>query len=456
LCIGDRTRSGLRAHSRTRRALAGGTHGHEDENFKQEESTGMFRNLSIKRGSALALSLLAATAMLSAAARTVRAQDLDESVRINGEVSLYVESTSTNFSGNYTQDTRGTGAWSGFFGEGQKDTYSFLETRFKEAELKVDKATKISDDWTMVNHLEFEFKTYNTGTDAQVSGFPYNDIDVEEASAKLQNASGLYVHFGILQDAHVYTPALLLDMAAGDDKGFDENPAVRVGYKMGDMDVNLRFTSQYVPKTGITMLDPTDKTGKKTIALKDKSINQTMIHVEFAYKIPDFLNALVYYTTITSANKENANFQGQVSGLSGANKSAYVDAGLDDTTVLAVSLAFQFDTIIPYVNLESWTTGKNAGSASYDTQIITIGVNLRELGPGDLIVATEQGTMTGDFHADPKKSGKFSDVAFSGYGAEYLFHTGKSLHGPGFKSFSNDAGEALSGTVIYYGSKWIF
>ena len=415
----------------------------------------MFQNLSIKRGYALALSLLAATAMFWVAARTVRAQGLDESVKIHGEVSLYVESTNTNFAGDYTQDKRGTGAWSGFFGDGTKKTYSFTETRFKEAELQVDKATKLNDDWTMVNHIELEFKTVNTNTDSQ-STPPYNDIDVEEASAKLQNSSGLYVHMGILQDAHVYTPGLLLDMAAGDDKGFDENPAVRVGYKMDNLDVNLRYTSQFVPKAGITMTDPKDS--KKTVALKDKSIQQTMIHVEAAYKIPEFLNALVYYTTITSANKENANFQGQSSTLTGDAKSAYEDTGLDDTNVLAVSLVFQFDKIIPYVNLESWNTKKNAGAASYDTQIITLGVNMKDLGPGDLIVATEQGTMSGGFYApDPTKPDKFSDVKFTGYGAEYLFHAGKSLHGPGFKSFSNDAeNEKLKGSVIYYGSKWVF
>jgi hypothetical protein len=447
-------------------------HGHKNENGKQEESEGMFHKTSSKPVFTV-VGLVAAIAMLWANAGTVRAQELDESLKIDGEVAFYFESTNTNFAGNYTEDVRGQGAWGGFFGPGLKDTYSFNETRFKEAELHVQRAQKFGESWVMTNRIELEFKTVNTNADSQ-SASPYNDIDVEEASAKFLHSSGLYVDLGILQDSKVYTPGLLLDMAAGDDKGFDENPALRVGFKTGDLNVSLRYTSQFVAKdpkqTVTTTVDNGDgTTTANSTTLAAKSINQTMLHAEAMYKIPDLLNALLMYTTISSANKENKDFQSSSSAAAGSDtgsdaKKAYEDAGLDDTTLIQLSLAFTFGTIIPYLNVEQWHVDQTNGATSYDTQILTLGVNLKDLGPGDLIVATEQGTMSGDFYQDPKKTAKagkpvFADVKFTGYALEYLFHAGKSVFGPGFKTFSNDApgaSDTLTGSVIYFASKFTF
>ena len=103
--------------------------------------------------------------------------------------------------------------------------------------------------------------------------------------------------------------------------------------------------------------------------------------------------------------------------------------------------------IQPTLTFEQWSVELDDGASEYETTIVTAGVRIKQVGPGNLVMEIENGTSD--------ISG--GDVTFTALSAEYHWTQGKSKWGPGIKSFSNDApGEKLTGTVGYFGGEWIF
>ena len=349
-----------------------------------------------------------------------------EDLEVSGEVEFYFEVGRTNWNGDYNQGQRGKKYWSSYFGDGQEEAYDLQLTRFKEAELKFKKNTKINDTWTMTNEIEIELKAVNANVKA-------NDYDLEEASATFMNTSGLFIAVGILEDKKLYEGGLTLEAASADAKGFDEQPSFRIGYKIGDLTVDGRYHSIGLEESSGDF---------------DKTVTQQLIRLQVEYKKKGAFKAIATFTTVSSNNKRNKNYQTAVSELEGdaASLDAYDAEGIDTYTVIGLGTVFDLDTILPSVTIEQWAADENDGANIYDTQIITLGITMQRLGPADLVFELELGSSD--------ISGKA--VASQVISAEYLWRIGKSKWGPGFKTFSNDAGEALTGTILYGGGKWKF
>ena len=376
---------------------------------------------------AFAKSLLCVAALLLTGIPAGWAAD-DEGIHVSGEVDVYVETYSTNFSGDYSGNTRGENFWEGGFGDGTKDTYSYTETRIREAELKFKKATTMSDDWKVVNEIEIELKPVNAGRRA-------NDYDVEEASAIFVHSSGLHFDIGILEDKKLYEGGNTNESASEDAKGFDEEPSIRVGYKTGPFDVDVRYHSIFTQETA--------EVGGEDL---DKTVNQTLIRLQVEYMEKEFAEALLSYTMVSSQNREDAEFQAAKADLSGADLDAYESAAITAATVLGAGGVLYFGDIWPSLTYENYHFEENDGDTEFDVQVITAGVTLAKLGPGNLLIEVE--SATSDIGGE--------DVAFTQFSGEYHFFAGKSRFGPGFKYFSNDAEEALEGTVLYFGGEWKF
>lgn len=349
-----------------------------------------------------------------------------EDLQVSGEVEFYFEMGSTNWSGDYNQGQRGKKYWSSYFGDGQEEAYDLQLTRFKEAELKFKKDTNINDAWTMTNEIEIELKEINANVNS-------NDYDLEEASATFKNTSGLFIAVGILEDKKLYEGGLTLEAASADAKGFDEQASFRIGYKIGDLTVDGRYHSIGLEESSGDF---------------DKTVTQQLIRLQVEYKKKGAFKAIATFTTVSSNNKRNKNYQTAVSELEGdaASLDAYDAEGIDTYTVIGLGTVFDLDTILPSVTIEQWAADENDGSNIYDTQIITLGITMQRLGPADLVLELELGSSD--------ISGKA--VASQVISAEYLWRIGKSKWGPGFKTFSNDAGEALTGTILYGGGEWKF
>jgi len=374
-------------------------------------------------------------AMVLALAGTAQAQEEDEKIHVSGEVDVYVEHYSTNFDGNYNGNTRGESFWGGGFSSGTKDTYSYTETRIREAELKFKKDTKMNDDWTITNELEIEFKPINAGRKS-------NDYDVEEASAIFKHSSGLHIDLGILEDKKLYEGGLTNESASEDAKGFDENPSLRVGYKTGPFDVDVRYA-------GIVVEEPvevdTDGDGEADEEF-DKQVNQNQIRLQVEYNQKDFAKGLFTYTSVTSENREDGDFQSATAELEGGALDAYEAGAVNNATVMGLGGVMYFGNIWPSLTYESYHFEEDDGGSEFDVSVITAGVTLAKLGPGNLLIEMEMATLAPD---------EGDDVNFTQFSGEYHFSAGKSKFGPGFKSFSNDAkGDSLEGTVLYFGGEW--
>ena len=372
------------------------------------------------------LMALGAVSLLVIVGGRPAAAEGSEDLEVSGEVEFYFEVGRTNWNGDYNQGQRGKKYWSSYFGDGQEEAYDLQLTRFKEAELKFKKNTKINDTWTMTNEIEIELKAVNANVKA-------NDYDLEEASATFMNTSGLFIAVGILEDKKLYEGGLTLEAASADAKGFDEQPSFRIGYKIGDLTVDGRYHSIGLEESSGDF---------------DKTVTQQLIRLQVEYKKKGAFKAIATFTTVSSNNKRNKNYQTAVSELEGdaASLDAYDAEGIDTYTVIGLGTVFDLDTILPSVTIEQWAADENDGANIYDTQIITLGITMQRLGPADLVLELELGSSD--------ISGKA--VASQVISAEYLWRIGKSKWGPGFKTFSNDADEALTGTILYGGGEWKF
>lgn len=372
------------------------------------------------------LMALGAVSLLVIVGGRPAAAEGSEDLEVSGEVEFYFEVGRTNWNGDYNQGQRGKKYWSSYFGDGQEEAYDLQLTRFKEAELKFKKNTKINDTWTMTNEIEIELKAVNANVKA-------NDYDLEEASATFMNTSGLFIAVGILEDKKLYEGGLTLEAASADAKGFDEQPSFRIGYKIGDLTVDGRYHSIGLEESSGDF---------------DKTVTQQLIRLQVEYKKKGAFKAIATFTTVSSNNKRNKNYQTAVSELEGdaASLDAYDAEGIDTYTVIGLGTVFDLDAILPSVTIEQWAADENDGATTYDTQIITLGITMQRLGPADLVLELELGSSD--------ISGKA--VASQVISAEYLWRIGKSKWGPGFKTFSNDASEALTGTILYGGGEWKF
>lgn len=374
-----------------------------------------------------ALTALGAAVLLLAWSGLAHAADIS----ISGEVEAYVEMGSTNFNGDYNTNERGRGEWGSYYGDGLADEYSYTETRVKEAELKFKGSHALSDSWKITNEIEIEFKPINSGRRA-------NDYDLEEMSATFSHTSGLFIAVGILEDKKLYEGGLVMESSSEDAKGFDENPGIRVGFETDQLEVDLRYSSIFVEE------EYEDSTG----GTNDKIVNQQHIRLQAEYVMKDFIEAMLTYTSVTSENKQEADFQGAEASLGAADFDAYEAAGLNTYNVIGVGAVLTFGKIQPTLTHEMWAVEEDDGATEYDTAITTAGIRLNGLvGPGNLVFEVESGTS--DISGD--------DVAFTAIAGEYLLRDGKSRYGPGFKTFSNDApNEELTGTIFYVGGEWIF
>ena len=382
-----------------------------------------WRNRSV----ATLAALLTVALIAAAGAQSAWAQE-DESVHVSGEVDVYVETYSTNFAGDYNGNTRGESFWGGGFSSGLPDTYSNTETRIREAELKFKKSTTVNESWKMVNEIEIELKPVNADRKS-------NDYDVEEASAIFNHTSGFHFDIGILEDKKLWEGGNTNESASEDAKGFDEQPSIRFGYVTGDLDIDVRYHSVFLEETG---LGPDE-------GLK-KHVNQTLVRFQAEYKKKDVAKALLSYTMVNSENKEDKDFQSNAGALTGDDLDAYEAAGLTTANVLGAGGVLFFGNIWPSLTYENYHFEENDGEAEFDVSVITAGVTLAKLGPGNLLIELEL--------ANSDISGE--DVAFTQVSGEYHFFAGKSRFGPGFKYFSNDAEEALEGSVVYFGGEWKF
>jgi hypothetical protein len=389
----------------------------------------------MSRAAAPLVTLVAMLVIALAGAQTARAQEEPKKeekkheIEVSGEVDVYVEYYSTNFDGDYNGNTRGENFWEGGFSDGLPDSYSNIETRIREAELKFKKSTTVNESWKMVNEIEIELKPINAGRKA-------NDYDVEEASAIFQHASGFHFDIGILEDKKLWEGGNTNESASEDAKGFDEEPSVRFGYNKGGMDIDVRYHSIFVEDSF------KDSTGKS----HSKIVNQTLTRLQVEYKQKEFVEALLSYTSVDSSNKEEAKFQSATAALTGDDLNGFEAAGLDKATVLGVGGVLFLGSIWPSLTYESYHFEEDDGDTEFDVSVITAGVTLAKMGPGNLLIELELGNSD--------LSGK--DVASTQLSGEYHFFAGKSRFGPGFKSFSNDAEEALEGTVVYFGGEWKF
>lgn len=392
----------------------------------------MSHNTWNSRVAAPTWALVAAVIWMLASSPAAQAQD-DEKIQISGEVDVYVETYSTNFADDYNGNARGDNFWDGGFSSGASDSYSYTETRIREAELKFKKSTTMSETWKVVNEIELEFKPINGGRRA-------NDYDVEEASAIFVNSSGLHIDIGILEDKKLYEGGNTNESASEDAKGFDEEPSIRVGYKIGGFDIDVRYHSIFVEEPV-----EVDAGGGDTEEL-DKIVNQTLIRLQVEYAQKDFVEALFTYTMVNSENREDATFQGNSDALTGDALDAYEAGGVNSATVMGIGGVMFFGDIWPSLTYESYHFEEDDGDAEFDVTVLTAGVTLAKLGPGNLLIEVELGNSD--------LSGE--DVAFTQVSGEYHFFAGKSRFGPGFKNFSNDAEEKLEGTVLYFGGEWKF
>jgi hypothetical protein len=421
----------------TRHALA------SDAEPSQEEWNSMSSTLiqsktgRLKPWLTLTAALVTAGAMVLGATPAAWAQEekKDEGVQVSGEVDVYAEYYNTNYRGRYNGNSRGDGTWSSIFANGADDTYSNIETRIREAELKFKKSTTVNESWKMVNEIEIELKPINAGRSA-------NDYDVEEASAIFQHASGFHFDIGILEDKKLWEGGNTNETASEDAKGFDEQPSIRFGFKTGDLDIDVRYHSIFTAASAFSA----DTDGDGDDETFNKELNETLIRLQVEWSKKNVAEALLTYTIVNTENKEDRSFQTATDSLTGTELEEYEAAGLNSATVLGVGGVIFLGNIWPSLTYESYHFEEDDGDTEFDVSVITAGVTLAKLGPGNLLLEIE--SATSDISGD--------DVAFTQLSGEYHFFAGKSRFGPGFKYFSNDADEELTGTVVYFGGEWKF
>jgi hypothetical protein len=366
----------------------------------------------------------------------------DAAVRVNGEVYAFVEYYSTNFAGDYNGDTRGDSAWDGAFDDGLKDAYSNTQTRIRDAELQFRRTTSIGETWRMHTEIELEFKPRNHNRDPQ-------RFDLEEASATFfRKEGGPFFQIGFVEDKKLYEGGLTDETVSEDAKGNDEEPSIRFGWYKGALDFDLRYHSIVLRDSAIGLDLNSDGDTKDSGETVTKDINETLLRVQVEYKIKELLDLLAIYQVVNSSNKEDDKFQGvkQDPDVSADALKEYKAASLDSSTVIGLGVQLYFGDIRPIVNYESRHHEEDDGEVEFDVSVIEAGVLIGRLGPGNLWLQVELGNS--DISGD--------DVAFTQFSGEYHFVHGSTKHGPGFKNFSNDAGEKLQGTIIYYGGDWVF
>lgn len=387
------------------------------------------------------LTALAAAAILAGAATAARAQD-DGAIEVSGEIDFtanwYRTNVDDSVDGTPHANFRGDDTWPAFFGNGLEDSYSGSEMVLREAELKFKKTSAMGGNWEIDYETELEIK----GDD---------DFDLEEASATFKHTGGFYTALGVLEDKGLYEMGFIAETISEDAKGFDEVPSVRFGYVTGPMDVDVRYhSSSSEVATGVD----TDGDGNAD----DKRVFEQHLRLQAEYEQGP-LGALATYSQVTNENVEGSGYQDAETAneggtLSDADFATFDKQGLDSKTVLGLGVIYEIGDIVPMVTWENYDVEEDDGDGNeYTTQIVTVGVTLNRLGPGNLVLTDEIGSSD---IADVDGDGKNDTVNANVFHAEYHWSAGGSRFGPGLKIASNDAEEKVEHQLVYFGGEWAF